>query len=476
VRLFSAAILTLVISCCAFGQTYTIQTFAGGGLPVNIPGTYASLRNPNSLAVDGKGNVFFADGQVVLRLDATSSVLTLVAGNGTPGFSGDNGPATNAQLSYPCGVAVDSAGNLYIAEYINNRIRKVSNGVITTVAGNGTLGYSGDNGPATNAQLSYPYGVAVDAGGSLYIADQGNSRIRKVSNGVITTVVGNGTEGSSGDNGPATSAQLYSPLGVAVDSAGNLYIADFSNSRIRKVSNGVITTVAGNGTGGYSGDNGPATGAQLYNPKGVAVDSAGNLYIADAGNNRIRRVSNGVITTTALLYSPQGVAVDSAGNLYVAGNQSIGKVSKGVITAVAGGGSAIGDNGPAVSAQLYSPFGVAVDSAGNLYITDAYNQRIRRVSNGVITTVAGNGTLGFSGDNGPATNAQLSYPADVAVDAAGNLYIADNNRVRKVSNGVITTVAGNGTPGFSGDNGTATGAQLDFSWGAGLAVDSARNL
>ena len=333
-RLSSTAILTLVISCCAFGQTYTINTFAG---------------------------------------------------NGTIGYSGDNGPATSAQLNQPWGVAVDAAGNVYIADTVNNRIRKVANGVISTVAGNGTLGYSGDDGPATSAQLSWPAGVAVDSAGNLYVADQNNNRIRKVSNGVITTVAGNGTPGYSGDNGSATSAKLYGPQGVAVDSAGNLYIADTSNQRIRKVLNGVIATAAGNGpdlygNGGYSGDNGPATSARLNQPWGVAVDFAGNLFIADYGNNRIRKVSNGVITTAINWSYPQGVAVDAAGNLFIADNYG----------------------------------------------------RISKLSNGVITTVAGTGMQGFSGDNGPATGAQLSGPAGVAVDAAGNVYVADfgNNRIR----------------------------------------------
>ena len=323
--------------------------------------------------------------------------ISTVAGGLGSGYSGDGGPATSAQLNQPYGaVAVDSVGNLYIGDQLNYRVREVSNGVITTVAGNGGWGFSGDSGPATSAQLD-PTGVAVDSAGNLYIADTGNDRVRKVSNGVITTVAGNGTPGFSGDNGPATSAQLFSPVGVAVDSVGNLYIADSVNNRIRKVSNGVITTVAGNGTQGFNGD-GPATSAELYDPAGVAVDFAGNLYIADERNNRIREVSNGVITT-------------------VAGNGTPGFS---------------GDNGPATRAELYDPAGVAVDFAGNLYIADGRNNRIREVSNGLITTVAGNGTAGYSGDNGPATSAQLNFPSGVAVDSAGNVFITDeyNSSVR----------------------------------------------
>jgi trimeric autotransporter adhesin len=280
--LLRAVFLTLVMSWSSSSQTYTISTFAGGGLPVNIPATSAGLDPIYFVTADRAGNLFFVDQGSVLLLNATTGVLTLVAGIGTPGFSGDNGPATSAQLNYPCGVAVDSAGNLYIAELNNNRIRRVSNGVITTVAGNGTPGFSGDNGPATGAELAGPEGVAVDSAGNLYIADTGNSRIRRVSNGVITTVAGNGCGsngcGFSGDNGPATSAELTNAEGIAVDSAGNLYIADTYNQRIRRVSNGVITTVAGNGARGFGGDNGPATSAGLSGPAGVAVDSAGNLY------------------------------------------------------------------------------------------------------------------------------------------------------------------------------------------------------
>jgi uncharacterized protein (TIGR03437 family) len=499
-RLVAPVILGLTVSCCAFGQSYTISTFAGGALPVNIPGTSAALNSPTAVAVDAAGNVFFADGDAVFRLDATTGVLTLAAGNGTQGFSGDNGPATGAQLYLPYGLAVDVAGNLYIAEYGNHRIRKVSNGVITTVAGSGPTGinsggYTGDNGPATSAQLNHPSGVAVDSAGSLYIADYANQCVRKVSNGVITTVAGNGAPGYSGDGGPATSARLWFPKGVAVDSAGNLYIADYSNFRIRKVSNGVITTVAGNG-GGYSGDNGPAIGAGLSSPQGIVVDSAGSLYITDSYSQRIRKVSNGVITTVAGngtpgysgdngpaigagLNYPADVAVSAAGILYIAdsNNRRIRKVSNGVISTVAGNEDSGfgGDNGPATNAEL-SPSGVAVDSAGSLYIADAGSDRVRKVTNGVIITVAGTGWPGYSGDSGPATSAQLNDPIGIAPDSAGNLYIADqlNQRIREVSNGLIGTVAGNGVRDYGGDNGPALSVGLDYV--SAVALDAAGNL
>ena len=319
---------------------------------------------------------------------------------------------------------VEVGGKKYKAQTAYNCVRKVSNGVITTVAGNGTRGYSGDNGPATSAQLDSPFGVALDSAGNLYIADGNNNRVREVSNGVITTVAGNGLGGFNCYNGPVASAQLANPAGVAVDSAGNLYIADTLNNCVRKVSNGVITTVAGNGTRGYSGDNGPATGAALYYPFGVALDSAGNLYIADTGNSRIREVSNSIINT-------------------LAGDGSPGFS---------------GDNGPAANAELRLPWGVAVDSSGGLYIADVGNQRIRKVSNSIINTLAGDGTAGFGGDNGPATSAELHYPYGVAVDSLGNVYVADvdNNRVRVLLSTSVLSIAKSHTGNFTqGQTGAA---------------------
>src|SRR5208282_1432049 len=237
-----------------------------------------------------------------------NGIITTVAGNGTAGYSGDGGAATNAKLYWPSGVAVDATGNLFIADYVNNRVREVgANGIITTVAGGGSNGL-GDGGAATNAELYYPAGVAVDATGSLFIADEGSQRIRKVgSNGIITTVAGNGTQGYSGDGGAATNAELYLPTGVAVDASGNLFIVDSGNNVIRKVgTNGIIATVAGNGTGGYSGDGGAATTAELSFPKGVAVDATGNLFIADYYNNRIRKVVNLAIPGPTLALNDVG--------------------------------------------------------------------------------------------------------------------------------------------------------------------------
>jgi sugar lactone lactonase YvrE len=276
----------------------TIATVAGTGTAGSggdtQQATAAQLGHPHGVAVDSAGNLYIADlSNNRVRKVAPNGTITTVAGTGTPGDSGDGGPATSAQLNNPSGVAVDSDGNLYIADYRSHRVRKVEpGGTITTVAGTGTSGYGGDGGPATAAQLAFPGGVAVDGDGNLYIADIFNSRVRKVApGGTITTVAGTGDFAYNGDNQPATAAQLNRPYGVAVDGAGNLYIADTSNQRVRKVApGGTITTVAGTGTAGYNDDNQQATAAQLNNPHGVAVDGAGNLYIADTINNRVRRV------------------------------------------------------------------------------------------------------------------------------------------------------------------------------------------
>ena len=469
----------------------TITTVAGGGSSLGDGGmaTAARLSGPAGVAPDGAGNLYIADSshQRIRKVDSTGTIVT-VAGNGTAGSGGDGGAATAAQLNAPYGLAPDGAGNLYIADSSNHRIRKVdSAGTIVTVAGSGAAGHSGDGAAAVAALLRLPRGVALDGSGNLYFADEGNQRIRKVdSAGVISTLAGR--------------ERLNSPYGLALDGAGNLYFADTSNHRIRKVDPaGVISTVAGDGRQNYGGDGGAATAAQLNSPRGVALDGAGNLHIADRTNNRIRKVdSAGVISTVAgigirsyggdggaavaaRLQYPHDVALDGAGNLYIADtfNHRIRKVdTAGTITTVAGGGSSFGDGGAAVAARLNIPRGVTLDDAGNLYIADTFNHRIRKVdTDGDISTVAGNGTRGYGGDGGAATAAQLNSPHGVALDGAGNLYIADthNDRIRKVdADGDISTVAGNGTRGYGGDGGAATAAQLNSPHG--VALDGAGNL
>ena len=331
----------------------------------------------------------------------SAKAIHTFAGTGDYGYTGDGGPAKSARLSAPYGVSVDANGNVYIADTGNSVIRKVdTSGKITTIAGNGMQGFSGDGGLATSASLYAPTRAVPDRSGNLYIADYYNQRIRKVDPaGIIATFAGTGDFGYNGDGILATSAQLNSPYGIAVDSVGNVYIADSFNYRIRKVdTSGMITTIAGDGWGGAIGDGGPATSAELSEPEDVALDGHGNIYIADAANSKIRKIdSSGIITTLA-------------GN----GNFDFG-----------------GDGGPAASAVVNFPTGVTADSSGNVYIADFQNNRIRKVdSSGTITTIAGTGTSGFSGDGGPPASAELSFSMEVAVDTAGNVYIADTNNAR----------------------------------------------
>jgi sugar lactone lactonase YvrE len=352
----------------------------------------------NSLAICALFLFHFCNGQ-------TYSIET-VAGNGTGGYSSDGGMADTTELNNPWGVAVDKFGNVYIADYSNNRIRKINTaGIISTVAGNGNAGYSADGGMADTTELNNPTGVAVDSSGNVYIADLNNHRIRKINTGgIISTIAGTGTAGFSGDGGQATFAKFNYPGGVTVDKRGNIYVCDLQNKRIRKINaSGVISTIAGNGTAGYNGDGIQATSASLQYPQQVAVDDTGNVYIADEFNQRIRKVdTNGIITT-------------------VAGTGTSGYS---------------GDGGQATSAKLNYPYGVAVDKYGSLYIADNYNQVIRKVNaGGIISRIAGNAVGGYSGDGGPALAAQINSPHGIAVDILGNVYIGDyyNNRVRKLT-------------------------------------------
>ncbi|HEX5000693.1 MAG TPA: hypothetical protein VFY29_20890 [Terriglobia bacterium] len=660
-----------------------IQTIAGtssGFSGDGGPGTSAQISLPHGLAVDPSGNLFIADtGNDRIRKVTPDGVISTFAGTGTSGFSGDGGPATAARLWMPEDVAVDLVGNVYIADRRNHRIRKVSpSGTITTVAGNGTLGYGGDGGPATAAALLDPFGVAVDAWGNIFIADTGNSRIRQVDGtGTISTVAGTAIAGYSGDGGPANQARLSGVYDVVVAAAGDIYIADRGNNRVRRVgTNGIISTVAGNGASGatgnggpataasvtpwalaldgmgnlfigqsfervvrrvdsagiitavaglpnsgFNGDGGPAISANLGDVDGLAFDVYGRLFIADNGFHRIRRVTpdTGVPTVTsvapasagqwttaaatisgyrltaptAVIFSGTGVAAVIGGGgtdtllpitITVASNAAPGPREITVVTAagssepfggfsvtaasgppppvltsisrvsgiagtttrallmgsnldqastvtfsgagvtgvlipdgasnssvtvnitvdagaaagartitvttpngtsagfagfsviaasgeyaartLAGTGSTgySGDGGPAATAQLRRVSSLARDRQGNVFVADRDNHRIRRITPlGVITTVAGTGTAGFSGDEGPAASAQLNGPEAVAFDAAGNLYIADaaNNRVRMIdSSGVIHSVVGSGIQGFSGDGGQAASANI----------------
>ncbi len=342
---------------------------------------------------------------LLFALGVKAQTISTVAGNGTGGYSGDGSAAISAELQTPIGVSMDVAGNMYISDQHNNCIRKVNvSGTISTFAGSGTtFGFSGDGGAATAAKLYQPNRVAVDGSGNVYIIDQGNWRIRKVDlSGTITTFAGNGTSGFTGDGGAATAAQIVME-GIAINASGDLYIG--ASTCIRKVSasTGMISTIAGNpSTAGFSGDGGLATAAQFNNASDLVFDAAGNLYICDQA--RIRKINtSGIIST-------------------IAGNGTTG------IT---------GDGGPATAATI-DPTGIAVDASGNIYFAQTNEQIIRKIdAAGTITKVAGNGSMGFSGDGGPATAAEFTFPAQVATDGLGNIYIADQNnqRIRKVSTG-----------------------------------------
>ncbi|HMC59994.1 MAG TPA: IPT/TIG domain-containing protein, partial [Candidatus Solibacter sp.] len=414
-----------------------IGTVAGSskGAPPVDGQEAANLRfnGPTGVAVDATGAFYFTEGTIgsgsgfgkgiarIWRVSA-AGILTTLAGTGVPDFGGDGGPAAAAQLNTPTAVALDLQSNLYIADSLNHRIRKLApGGTITTLAGTGAPGFAGDFGPPAGAQMDKAEGVGVDAAGNVYIADTLNSRIRRADRGGnIFTYAGNGNASYFGDGLPAVRAAVNQPEGVAVDSAGNVYIADTLDNVVRKVNNGTITTLAGFGTPGFSGDGGPATSARLDHPSAVAVDAGGNVLVADTGNNRVRKID------------PLGVITTVAGN----GDTTFG-----------------GDGGPAAGAGLSGPRGVAVDTAGNLYIADTGHNRIRKVTpDGTIATIAGNGTCCYSGDGGSAATAQLNVPWGLWVDARGSVYAADsgNNAIRMLqpislerSIGAVTNAATN---------------------------------
>ena len=396
------------------------------------PGSGKAIETEISLVdgitLDKKGNMYIAmrEHNIISRID-TKGTMTRYAGSGQSGFSGDGGPAANASFRVPAGLAFDSEGNLYIADRENHRVRKVDpKGYISTFAGIGEAGFSGDEGPAVKARLNLPSGVVVDKKGNLYISDRSNDRIRVVDKkGVIRTYAGSGVAGFQGDAGPALKAQLDKPFGIALDETKNLYIADRNNNRVRKVSpDGIITTVAGDGGFFFMGDNGPAYRASVAAPTGVALDSKGNLYIADRNNNRVR-----VVDRTGMIRTVVGT-----------GQQDYN-----------------GDSEVARETNLYLPFGLTVDSNDNLLVIDRSHYRIRRIDpkSGQVETVAGNGVKLFAGDGGPATGATLSLPHGMSVDKKDNLIFSDKGhfRIRKITpDGIINTIGGNGLRGNVGDN------------------------
>lgn len=478
-----------------------IRTFAG-----TFPGTFgdfapaeaAGLKLPLKARVAANGDVLIAEfGSHRVRLisDATGLAMPVAGRPDDPGFSGDGGLATNARLNGPADAFRDAAGNIYIADSNNHRIRKVDPaGIITTIAGTGQPGFDGNGGPAVQAKLRQPVCVVPGPGGVLYICELGNHTIRQIAaDGTISRIAGKGgVAGFKGEKKPAKKARLDSPTDVAVAPDGDLLIADSKNHRVRRINmqnkKRKIRTVAGNGVEGFTGNNVPAL-SPLGEPTGLGFHPDGRLLIAEASNHRVRALLGDTLTlfagdgtTTfggdgkkakkATFSSIHGITVDNQGNLLIAdngANQRIRRVNAGNsrVTTIAGSGNSVfsGDGGPATQAGM-TVSDLVVDGAGNIYFSDTSNHRVRRVSpTGTITTVAGTGSPGFSGDGGPATQAQLFMPTGLARDAAGNLYIADfnNSRIRRVDAGsqVITTVAGNGADGYNGDDRAATTASLN---------------
>jgi cysteine-rich repeat protein len=498
------------------------------------PATAARIGAPHGLVLDGLGNLFFADAamRVVRRVDAATGRISTIAGTGASGSSGDGGPASAARFIEPSGLELDGLGALYVSDAGAHRVRKIAGGVITTIAGTGTSGGSGDGGPAISAQLSGPRGLAVAADGTLYVSDPGNDRLRVIApdgqiaslaagegltnpadvalapdgtplvldydrarvyrvdraTGDLSAVVGDGGIAFAGDGGPATAARLAYPSGLAADGRGRLAIADTVNQRIRLVDeDGVISTIIGDGHLGDTGDDGAATSALLRRPVGMAVGADGALYIADTEQHSVRRVDpDGVITTIAGtgrgsfggdggpatgagLDLPSQLALDGDGGLLIAdrANHRVRRLdlATGIISTIAGTGSAgsAGDGGDATAATLREPTGVAVGPDGTIYVSDTGSHRVRQIVDGTITAVAGTGSAGSAGDGGAPTSAQLNLPTGLAVGADGALYIADrgNDRVRRIGDGVITSIAGPG-PGEGGLDGPC-GVAVDAS-------------
>ncbi len=470
--------------------------------------TEVILTLVDGVAVDSEGNLFISHrSKNRIRRVGKDGVITTIAGNGTAGFSGDNGPALKAAFNFPAGLCLDQAGNLYVADRNNHRVRRIDTlGIVTTVAGTGTPDWGGDGGPAVEAHLNYPSDLICDGKGNLYISDRSNNRIRKVdARGTISTVVGLGLPEFGGDFGPATDAFLKYPFGIDLDQKGNLYIADRGNNRIRKVdTQGIITTVAGDGTHFFAGDYGPATRASLAYPTDVVVDDRGTLYIADRNNNRIRKVDPlGILTTVmgigkyeyngdneiaseTTLHLPFALALSPDGKLIIVDRNHFRVRSMDLknhaIATVAGNGKFWfrGDGGPGAGATLDSPSGMAVDSKGHVIFSDKMHNRLRWIDRkGFIFTLAGTGNQGNEGDGGLASQASLFLPGAMAVGPKNNIYFVspqgNSKFVRKIDpQGRITRFAGNGVLGDKGDGGPAV--QASFGVIQDIAVDRQGNV
>ncbi len=490
---------------------------SGGMLSAQVIGTYAGtdytfpsdavaareafLAEPWAFAKDRNGAIYFSQSNQILRLSANLGEVSVFAGNGISGYSGDGGDARSASLNGPAGLAFDASGNLFFSDRGNHRVRRIAtNGTITTVAGTGKPGVGAENAPALETPLNEPVGVAFDLEGRLCIVDHQNHRVRRIdAAGRISTIAGVGARGYGGDRGPATQARLAFPLAIHPDEQGNLFVADDNNKLIRRISpDGIIITVAGTTADGYAGDGASALTAAFRGPRDGRPDGTGGILIADHFNRRVRRVNpagridtvagNGVSgfsgdgesALQAQLAGPNATLPEPGGAFLIADavNRRIRRVSGGIINTVAGAGIRAGDpNASRESQVLGTVTGMRMDANRNIYFTDRSTHRLLRLSPaGALTVIAGNGIAGFSGDNGQATRAQLNAAWGVAIDRSGNIYMAEyeGDRIRKVSpNGVITTVAGNGVQGWSGD-GPALSNQVNHP--KGLDVDAAGNV
>ena len=482
------------------GVVTTIAGTAGVKGSADGNGAAAKFQEPYGVAVDASGNVFVADASNrTIRKISSAGVVTTFAG--TAGSYGSvDGTGASAKFGSPYGVAVDSSGDVYVADNSNSTIRKItSSGIVTTIAG--TASSTGlTDGTGANARFKYPHGVAVDLSGNVYVADLANSAIRKItSTGVVTTIVGSyalwgfDISSSGSADGTGIDTKFKSPTGIAVDINGNVYVGDYGNATIRKITAAaVVTTMAGT-VGSWGSTDGTGAAAKFYITHGVAADSAGNVYVADTGNYTIRKITSAGFVTTlagiagsvgsadgngvdARFNNPSGVAVDSNGNVYVADteNATIRKITAaGVVTTLAGTAGSIGSaDGTGAVARLYYPYGVAVDSSGNVYVADTLNHSVRKItSNGLVTTLAGTSGSWGSAD-GAGADAKFDYPVGVAVDSSGNVYVADwgNATIRKITSaGVVSTIAG--IKGFRGSaDGTNVDAKFGYPWG--IAVDS----
>jgi trimeric autotransporter adhesin len=518
IRLAFTVLVFILFSCSNIGAQNIITTVAGGGNIENMLATNRYVIAEKAI-VDRFGNIYYWADLKIRKINPTTGIVTTIAGDGQSSFNiyGDGGPALAARFYSIISMAIDYAGNIFIIDY--NRVRKINaaNGIITTVAGGNFPGSDNEGVPALTANLNSTIDIAVDRFSNIYIVQNSAAKIRKVdaNTGIITTVAGTGTWGYNGDNINATSAQLNYPCGVAVDALGNVIVADNGNNRIRKIikTTGKITTVAGNGLIGFTGDGGLATQASLFlwtgfnasNIKNISVDSAGNIYVAD--NSRIRKISivSNIINTVAgngnTFFSGDGanalsagmnaktVTVDSAGNLYIPANNRIRKINyqTNIINTIAGNGtlSYAGEGGLALNAVMslnyYFPNRfLATDTSRNLFIIDINSNQIRKVDavTGIISTLAGTGVAGYNGDGINALQAQLNSPYAIIIDRFNNLYIADygNHRIRKINlaTNIISTIAGTGIAGSDGDTGIATAAKITYP--SAISLDDSGNI